>query len=67
MFGERDEGAKMKIRKTLCGVGRNEIEDNIDDLAKIVSKARYICTRCARASKKKKYLCKPMKLESKGK
>lgn len=55
----------MKIRKTLCCLGRDEIEDHIDDLIEIVSKAKYICRKCARVSSKKKHLCKPMKLEAK--
>jgi len=56
----------MKIRKTLCSLDRDEIEDNIDEIAKIVSGARYICRKCARVARKKKYLCKPVRLKSKG-
>lgn len=54
----------MKIRKTLCGLSRKEIEDNLDSLGELVSNAKYICRRCARVSGKKKHLCKPVKLES---
>ena len=46
----------MKIRKTLCSLDKDEIEDNIDEIAKIVSGARYICRKCARVARKKKYL-----------
>ena len=61
----RQETQQMKIRGTLCRLDRNEIEDNIDDIAEMVSKAKHICRKCARVSRKKKYLCKPVRLESK--
>lgn len=52
----------MKIRKTLCSLGRDEIKENLGELTEIVSKPKYICRRCARVATKKKYLCKPVKL-----
>ncbi len=55
----------MNIRGTLCCLNRNSIEDNIDEVAEIVSNAKYVCRKCGRASRKKKYLCKPVKLASK--
>lgn len=55
----------MTPSKTLCSLDRDEIENNIDDIAKIVSNAKYICRRCARASNKKRHLCKPIRLEPK--
>lgn len=55
----------MKIHKTLCRLDRDETEEKISDIMEIVSGAKYMCRRCARASKKKKYLCKPVRLESK--
>lgn len=51
----------MKIGK-LCDLNRKEIECNLRDLEELVSKAKYICLRCARVSEKKKHLCKPAKL-----
>jgi len=55
---------KVKIHKTLCRLDRNEIEESINELTEIVSNAKYLCHKCARVSKKKKHLCKPVKLES---
>jgi hypothetical protein len=54
----------MKIHHSLCSLSRKEIENNMDVLAEIVSSAKYICRKCARASKKKKYLCKPTKIST---
>jgi hypothetical protein len=54
----------MKIRKTLCCLDRNEIAENIADLAEMVLHAKYICRKCGRASTKKKHLCKPARLDS---
>lgn len=55
----------MKIDKTLCCLDKDKIEKHMDDIVEIVSAAKYICRKCARVSKKKKYLCKPAKLEAK--
>lgn len=52
----------MKIRKTLCCLDKDDIGDNIRDVAKVVSRAKYVCRKCARAATKKKYLCKPVRL-----
>lgn len=52
----------MKLRKTLCCLDRDDIEEHLDTVAKAVAGARYICRRCARAARKKKHLCKPVRL-----
>lgn len=54
----------MKIPKTLCRLDRDDIRDNIDEIAKVVSPPKYICRKCARVSKKKKHLCKPLKIQT---
>lgn len=59
--GGRD-GLIMKIPKRLCCLDRQDIEKNLDELAEIISPAKHICRKCARVSSKKKYLCKPVKL-----
>lgn len=55
----------MKITKTLCCLDRDQIKDNLEEIAEIVAKPKYICRKCARVAGKKKYLCKPMKLKAK--
>ena len=55
----------MKIRKTLCHLDRDDIEDNIDEIIELVSQPEYVCRKCARVSKEKDHLCKPLKLEPK--
>jgi hypothetical protein len=35
---------------------------NIKNLVKDVIKPRYYCEKCARVSKKKEHLCKPVKI-----
>jgi hypothetical protein len=57
----------MKLRKTLCSLGRKQIEENIGDLSEIICNPKFICCKCARVSNKKKYLCKPSKLKQKKK
>lgn len=54
----------MKLRTTLCALKRNAIDAHIADLAALVANANYICHRCARSARKKKHLCKPVKLKS---
>ncbi|MDH4943891.1 hypothetical protein [Sulfurimonas sp. C5] len=44
--------------KTLCDFKRSDIESQIDHIIKIVSKPKFICKKCARVAKDKKYLCK---------
>ncbi|MFT7009491.1 MAG: hypothetical protein ACJAXJ_004040 [Colwellia sp.] len=51
------------MAKTLCKWKKKEIEQNIHELTKIVSKPRFICKDCVRAACDKSYLCKPLKLK----
>jgi len=55
----------MKITKTLCSLGRDEIKENMAKITEIVSHPKFICRKCARVSQKKKHLCKPVKIKSK--
>ncbi len=50
--------------KSLCKLTRKEVEKNIKNLVKDVVKPRYYCEKCARVSKKKEHLCKPVKIVS---
>ncbi len=45
------------MAKTGC-----EIKDNIEKTAKRAKNARFECEKCGRQAKKKKHLCKPVKL-----
>ena len=60
---ERHKGLQMKIPETLCCLDKDEIEDNLHDIAEVVTNAKYICRKCARVARKKKHLCKPKKLQ----
>ena len=55
---------KTKIKKTLCDLDKNEIEEHIEEIASIVSEPQYLCRKCARVAINKKYLCKPIKIKS---
>jgi len=57
----------MKLNRTLCSLNKDEIDDNLTDIITIISKAKHICRKCARGSGKAKYLCKPVKIQSKKK
>ena len=48
--------------KTLCDLDKKDIEKKLNQISNIVSEPKYICCKCARAAKKKEYLCKPQKL-----
>jgi hypothetical protein len=56
-----------KIKTTLCKLDKHDMEERMDDIAPIVSEPKYICSKCARVAKKKKYLCKPVKIKSSAK
>lgn len=55
------------MKKTLCSLDKDEIKENIADIASIVSKAKYLCRKCIRASRNAKHLCKPARIEPKEK
>jgi len=52
----------MSKNKSLCDWHKTEIEKHFSELVEIISQPRYLCKKCARAAKKKQFLCKPEKL-----
>ena len=53
----------MNINKSLCDWSKSEISRNQADLAKLVRKAEFMCTKCARAAKIDSVLCKPVRIK----
>jgi len=51
-----------KIRE-LCKWKSESYLKELDLLCTIVSSPRFVCTKCGRVADKKKWLCKPQKLE----
>ncbi|MDD2356931.1 MAG: hypothetical protein PHX13_03350 [Thiovulaceae bacterium] len=49
--------------KTLCELKRDDLEKDFSKIVSIVSKPKYICKKCARVAKDKKYLCKAVELK----
>lgn len=49
--------------KTLCELKRDDLEKDFSKIVNIVSKPKYICKKCARVAKDKKYLCKAVELK----
>ena len=45
--------------KKLCKWKKGDVEDDFDELRKIVAKPAYVCRKCGRVADKKKWLCKP--------
>jgi hypothetical protein len=50
-------------RKPLCKWKKADIEAQFDELVALVRKPKYICSKCGRAAKSKKSLCKPESLK----
>ncbi|MDP3292017.1 MAG: hypothetical protein Q8M43_08300 [Sulfuricurvum sp.] len=50
--------------KELCKLKKNELEIHFKKIIKIVKKPKFICEKCARVAKDKKYLCEPKKMKS---
>ena len=48
--------------ETLCEWKKDEYETQVELLRGIVSHARYVCRKCGRSARKKKYLCKPIEI-----
>ncbi len=48
--------------KELCKLNKNELTAHLKKIIKITKKPKFICTKCARAAKEKKYLCSPEKM-----
>ena len=53
----------MPFKKTLCKVDKQEIRDHLDEVAREVLAARFICRKCGRAAAKKRLLCKPVLID----
>ena len=53
-----------KIKKNLCKLDKHDIEERMDDIVSLVSKPKFICSKCARVAINKKYLCQPIKIKS---
>jgi len=49
--------------KELCKLKKNELSADFKKILKIVSKPKFICEKCARVAKDKKYLCNPVALK----
>jgi hypothetical protein len=56
-----------KIKKTLCKLDKHDIEESMPDIVSLVSEPKFICRKCARVAKNKKYLCQPVKIKSSAK
>ncbi len=50
--------------KTLCKLKKDELTDDFKQIVKIVINPKFICEKCARVAKEKKYLCSPKKMKS---
>ena len=50
------------MSRTLCEWGKWEIQERVDDLARIVREPCFVCRKCARAAHQDKHLCKPIPL-----
>lgn len=48
--------------KSLCQLKSREIEKNLREIMREVTKPKYVCEKCARAAREKKHLCKPVKI-----
>ncbi len=51
-----------KIEKEICEWSQAELEEHFDQLRKIVSKPAFVCNKCGRVAKRKKWLCQAKKL-----
>jgi len=48
--------------RTLCDWEKDDIREELELLAKLVSKPAYVCRKCARAAAAEAVLCKPIPL-----
>ncbi len=58
---------KPKIKTTLCKLDKHDIDENMDVIVSLVSEPKFICRKCARVAKNKKYLCQPIQIKSSAK
>jgi len=55
----------MPKTEKICKLNCRDFEKNPDAIFKIVNKPKFICSKCLRVAKNKKYLCKPVALSEK--
>ncbi|MBR9868036.1 hypothetical protein [uncultured Amphritea sp.] len=48
--------------KSLCKLKKEIISKHFDEIAAVTRNSQYICSKCARSSEGKKWLCKPVAL-----
>ena len=53
----------MKKNKSICSLGKINIEKEFESLSKLVNKPKHICLKCGRAANEKGNLCKPEKIK----
>lgn len=56
------EGEEELLIKELCKLKKHELAAHLEKIIKITKKPKFICTKCARVAKEKKYLCDPEKM-----
>ncbi len=49
-----------KIKTTICKLSKAEIQESLEQIAREVQTARYLCRKCGRAAHHKSLLCKPV-------
>ena len=49
--------------KKLCKWTKEEYKDDFEKLVKIVKKPKYVCVKCGRVAKSKKWLCDEKPIE----
>lgn len=54
---------KKLMKKSLCKWGKDDLKNNFDQMYDVVGKPKFICGKCARASRRKGTVCKPESLK----
>lgn len=49
--------------KVLCKIKKSEIEPLLPELTSVITPAKFVCLKCLRVARGKKWLCKPKKLD----
>ncbi|SKA01599.1 hypothetical protein SAMN02745127_01857 [Oceanospirillum multiglobuliferum] len=45
---------------SLCKLDKSDISKHLKELAEITQPSHYICGKCARSARDKKWLCRPL-------
>ncbi len=61
--GKMQDYAGMTKIKNLCDLDKKDIEKNLTELIPLVSKPKYICSKCARVAADSDLLCKAIKFK----